>query len=63
MDTTILVGNSCFGKTIVDKDRHKKVLYDDGNAAASNLVSSSNFGSLQELDRDGLYKNCIHKKR
>ena len=45
-ETAKLVGNFCFGKTIVDKDRHKRVLYVDGHAAASKFVSSSNFGSL-----------------
>ena len=62
-DTAKLVGNSCFGKTIVDKDSHKKVLYIEGHAAASKFVSSSNFGSLQELDGDGLYEICMHKER
>ena len=37
-DTATLVGNSCFGKTIVDKDRHRGVLYVDGHAAASKCL-------------------------
>ena len=37
VDTAKLVGNSHFGKTIVDKDKHSRVLYVDRHAAASNL--------------------------
>ena len=62
-DTAKLVGNSCFGKTIVDKGRHRRVLHVDGHAAASKFVSSSNFGSLQEPDSDGLYEICLHKEK
>ena len=62
-DTAKLVGNSCFDKNIVDRDRHMKVLNVDGHTAASKFVSNSNFGSLQELDSDGLYEICLHKGR
>ena len=62
-DTGKLVGNSCFGKTIVDEDRHRRVLYVDGHAAARKLVASSNFVFLQEVDSDGLYKICMHKEK
>ena len=58
-----LVSNFHFGKTIVDKDRHRTVLYVDGHAAASKLVASSNFVSLQELDSDGLYEIYMHKEK
>ena len=39
-DTAKLVGNSCFSKTIVDKDRHRRVLCVDGHAAISKVVAS-----------------------
>ena len=47
--------------TIVDKDRRRKVLYVDGHAAASKLVTSSNFVFLQELDSGELYEICTNK--
>ena len=46
----------------MNKGRHRKVMYIDGHAAASKLVSSSNFVSLQELDNDGLYEVCMNKE-
>ena len=62
-DTAKLVGNSCFGKNIVDRDRHMKVFNVDGHTAASKFVSNSNFASLQELDSEGLYEICLHKEK
>ena len=61
--TAKLVSNSCFGKTIIDKDRHRRVLYVNGHTTASEFVASFNFVSLQELDSNGLYEICMHKKR
>ena len=45
-DIVKFVGNFCFGKIIVDKDRYKKVLYVEGYAVVSKFVFSFNFGFL-----------------
>ena len=48
-DTSKLIGNSCYGKTIVNKDRHREVVYVEGHGEASDLVSSPRFDSLVDL--------------
>ena len=56
-DTSKLIGNSCYGKTIVNKDKHREVVYIEGHNDASDLVSSSRFDSLVDLccpDLDGV---------
>lgn len=39
-DTSKLIGNSCYGKTIVNKDKHQKIEYVEGHVAASRAVAS-----------------------
>jgi len=48
-DTSKLIGNSCYGKTITNKDRHRDVVYVEGHTEASRMVSGINFESLVEL--------------
>ena len=52
-DTATLVGNSCFGKTIVDKDKHRSVVYVDEHAAPANtclIPTLSHCRSLTRMD-------------
>ena len=48
-DTSKLIGNSCYGKTIVNKDKHREVQYVAGHSEASDLISSPRFESLADL--------------
>ena len=73
-DTSKLIGNSCYGKTIVNKDKHKDVNYIEGHSEASDLISSPRFESLVDLgcldsdsssgeDSDGFYEVSLFKNR
>ena len=48
-DTSKLIGNSCYGKTIVNKDKHREVVYVESHSEASDLISSPRFESLVDL--------------
>jgi hypothetical protein len=48
-DTCKLMGNSCYGKTITNKDRHRNVEYIDGHSEASETISCFDFESLNQL--------------
>jgi hypothetical protein len=50
--TSKLIGNSAYGKTITNKERHRNVKYVDGAAKASAKVCGSNFISLDEISSD-----------
>ena len=56
-DTSKLIGNSCYGKTIVNKDRHREVVYVEGHREASDLVSSPRFDSLVDLSLPQLWED------
>ena len=56
-DTSKLIGNSCYGKTIVNKDRHREVVYVEGHGEASDLVSSPRFDSLVDLSLPQLWED------
>ena len=62
-DTAKLVSNSCFGNSIVDKNRHRRVLYVDGHAAASKIVASSTLYSCKSLTVTGLTRSACTKKK
>jgi hypothetical protein len=62
-DTSKLIGNSCYGKTITNKDRHRNVEYIDGHDAASDSVSRSDFESLNQLTDDGFYETTFFKRQ
>ena len=61
-DMCKLIGNSCYGKTITNKDKHRETIYLEGHQEASNLISASNFCSLDELTTDGLYEGSLFKR-
>ena len=45
-DTNKLVGNSCYGKMIVNQDKHRDVRYIEGDSLASLAIADKNFESL-----------------
>ena len=57
-----LVGNSAYGKTITNKEKHKTVKYVEGSSAASAKVHGRNFNSLVEVDKD-FYELTLDKSR
>ena len=71
-DTSKLIGNSCYGKTIVNKDKHREVIYVEGDSNASDLVSQARFDSMVDLscsdldgdngeENDGFYEASMFK--
>ena len=60
-DTMKLLGNSGYGKTITNKDRHRQVYYCDDKEAPSK-VNELQFRELNTLD-DNLYEIDMAKKR
>jgi hypothetical protein len=53
-DTNKLVGNSCYGKMIVNQDKHRDVCYVEGDSLASLAIADKNFESLTQLDEEGV---------
>lgn len=51
-DTSKLIGNSAYGKTITNKEKHRKVKYVSGAKNASREVSNQNFRALTEIADD-----------
>ena len=60
--TAKLVGNSLYGKTIVDKTKHRNVRYTTDESKASRLVGSARFHSLNVLDED-VFETLSFKKK
>ena len=60
-DTMKLLGNSSYGKTITNKERHRDVKYCDAKEA-SKLVNDSHFRVLTPLD-DNTYEVEMSKKK
>ena len=50
--TSKLVGNSSYGKTITDKEKHRNVEYVEGDREASMKVRSRLFASMEEIDEE-----------
>ena len=48
--TSKLCGNSFYGKTITNKENHRRVVFNDSVAAASSAIASNKFCSLEELN-------------
>ena len=55
-----LVGNSFYGKTITDKEKHQTISYVHGDAKASERVRRTKFVAMEELD-DEFYE-IVSKK-
>ena len=60
--TSKLVGNSCYGKTIVNKEKHRSVRYIEGDEVASKHIRGNNFVSMDEIDEE-FYEIVEHKRR
>ena len=58
--TSKLVGNSAYGKTITNKERHRQVTYVDGIEEASARIRSVKFTSMDEIDED-FFEMTSHK--
>ena len=61
-DTDKLIGNSCYGKTITNKDKHRDVRYVDGHKAASVKTRSLRFCSAEEIS-ERLYETLSMKAK
>ena len=61
-NTAKLIGNSLYGKTIVDKTKHKKVGYSTDEAKVSRKIASRLFHSLNILD-EGVFETISFKSR
>ena len=51
-DTSKLIGNSAYGKTITDKEKHRQVKYVSGSINASQKVRRREFVNLEEVADD-----------
>jgi G:T-mismatch repair DNA endonuclease (very short patch repair protein) len=60
--TNKLVGNSSYGKTITNKEKHRNVRYVDGSCEASAQVRGVKFVSMEEIDED-FYEIVTHKQK
>ena len=60
--TSKLVGNSAYGKTITNKERHRQVKYYSEGAELSERIRSIKFASMEEIG-DDLYELVTHKKK
>ena len=60
--TAKLVGNSLYGKTIVDKSKHRNVRFTCDETKASILVGSNRFHSMNVLD-EGVFETVSFKKK
>ena len=61
-ETSKLVGNSLYGKTITDKERHRKITYCLGSRSASIKLRSNRFLGLEEVE-DEFYEVEEQKTR
>ena len=61
-DTSKLVGNSFYGKTITNKEKHRNVSYVEGVSAASAKIRNTKFVSMEELC-DDFYEFVLCKRK
>ena len=61
-DTHKLVGNSTYGKTITNKDKHRDVRYIEGHKNVSARIRSQRFCSAEEIS-EGLYETVSLKQK
>merc|ERR1712044_3377 len=58
-----LIGNSAYGSMIMDKEKHQKVEYVEGEDQACLKINRPQFRRMTELDRDGEYYEIEMAKR
>ena len=51
-ETSKLVGNSLYGKTITNKEKHKKTMYCLGTRDTSRKIRQKRFSSMEEIEED-----------
>lgn len=61
MITMKLLGNSGYGKTVTNKDKHRNVQYTNNDKTASDMVNNHLFRSLNQLS-ENLYEIDMNKK-
>ena len=61
-DTSKLVGNSFYGKTITNKEKHRNVVYIAGSDTASAKIRNTKFVSMEEVC-DDFYEIVLHKRK
>ena len=59
-DISKLIGNSVYGKTITNKEKFKKVVYEADDAATARLIGQDTFVSLEPLG-DDFFEIISHK--
>ncbi len=60
-DMEKLLGNSYYGKTVTDKERHKQVLFSNGETFVQNQVNQPLFHDLNPIT-DSVYEITMNKK-
>lgn len=60
-ETMKLLGNSGYGKTVTNKDKHRNVQYTNNDKNASDLINTNFFRSLNQLS-ENLYEIDMNKK-
>lgn len=61
-ETSKLVGNSCYGRMISNKEKHREISFTESDRKASCKIKSSRFISMDELC-DGFYELTLEKQR
>ena len=61
-ETSKLIGNSVYGKTITNKETHRNVMYCQGFKSTSARIRSPLFVGLEEIDHD-FYEISSHKRK
>ena len=59
-DTSKLIGNSVYGKTITNKEKHRKIVYEYDAIVTSHMIGNDNFLSLEEIGED-FFEIISHK--
>ena len=60
-ETMKLLGNSAYGGTIMNKEKHSKIKYVKGERNASHYINDSKFKSLSKMS-DDVYEIQSFKK-
>ena len=61
-DTAKLTGNSVYGKTITNKEKHRDIAYCNDDKKASIMIKNGRFLAMDEIG-DGFYEMMMEKKK
>jgi len=53
-----LVGNSVYGKTITNQEKHRDIKYVNGSRKASNYIKSDRYIQMEEIE-ESFYKMTL----